>query len=190
LAAATGAADGLDKAGCATVNLANLDSCDTTLANLKTCLLAEDNARGGEAFSSSYELPPTVCPVRVDSTILAGLGIEGTSRTTLDIGWTSLAHQSDLVDHYVLSSDITCPASPPCGDCTVDGLSTSGPQYSRFLRCQSVTLIDVPCTMPFLAIRRAAAASAATFSGLRCRCHRAGRTPATTTSWPTTSPEP
>ena len=49
----------------------------------------------------------------------------------------------------MLSSDITCPASPPCGSCTVDGISPFGPQYSAFLRCRSVTLMDVPCTMPF-----------------------------------------
>ena len=48
---------------CGSVDLNAVDSCaNTNVADLQTCLEAEDDAAGAEAFTSSYELAATICP--------------------------------------------------------------------------------------------------------------------------------
>ena len=147
--ATTKAESGLDSA-CGSATIASLDSCATTnLADLKACLLVESDAAGAEAFPDGYELPATICPVQINSQILAGWTEAGKkSDSFLEVGWSGYAHDVDLADGYFIASNISCPnTSAPCGDCTVTGISSNGPQYASFARCSND--FSVRCTQLF-----------------------------------------
>lgn len=147
--ALTKAEGGLDKL-CPAATLANLDSCPAvSLGDLKTCLETEGDSAGDDGVTYAYEMPATTCPVAIDSLIRGSVtNSGGTTKTELELGWTGLAHTADLPDNYFISVDVTCPNSePPCGVCTIDGVSTSGPQYASFTRCAND--FTAPCDEPF-----------------------------------------
>lgn len=136
---------------CGGANLANIDSCDmTTVAALKTCLDTETDNSGDDGVFDSYELAATICPIGVDSLVLGKSSqAAGATNTSLELGWTGIAHLADLPDNYYISVDVTCPnTSPPCGSCTIDGISTAGQQYASFTRCSND--FTIPCDAPFL----------------------------------------
>jgi hypothetical protein len=145
IAGAKTAAEAAVDAACAAATLSDLDSCDNaSVGALKTCLATNTTDDGDEAWSSSYLLPPTLCPYAVTSYINAGYGDQSTpgnpqSRSFLEIGWTGFAHGGDIPDGYNLSSNVSCPGSEAgsCGDCNVTGLSTTLPGYETFLRCSN-----------------------------------------------------
>jgi hypothetical protein len=131
--------------GCAAANTAGL---------LNACALAQNGTNGtgdgGTITGATYELAAdtaAICPVRVDSLIRAGVGVGGNTNSFLDVGYTGMGHYFDVPDDYFLSADLTCAASPPCGDCTVDGLSLAGPQYQAFSRC--IDDFSIPCSPAF-----------------------------------------
>ena len=153
------AGEGLDKS-CALATLANLDSCaNDSLANLKSCNAAAYDAAGDEGFTTAYELPATICPTAVRTTIRAGCStnsigtgncqVGGNTDSTLSVGWTGLAHGVDIVDQYSISASLDCPGSEAgsCGDCTILGVDSSDPQYSSFARCDGSPW--TPCTNVF-----------------------------------------
>ena len=162
----------LDKL-CAAADLTKVGSCATTnLTDLKACLLSNGDTDGLQIFKEHYGLDPTICPQRIDSIVRSGTGHlcstnadceAGTcdltlvpsdpdqgrckTETFLEIGWTGLAHTNDLQEGYMLSGALTCPAAPPCGTCTVDGIALDGPQAPLFTRCAAD--FTVQCTQPF-----------------------------------------
>lgn len=153
------AGDGIDKS-CAAANLANLDSCAAdTAANLKSCNGAAYDAAGDEAFTTAYELPATICPTGVASTIRAGCStgstasgnctIGGNTQSILSVGWSGLGHGVDIADGYTLAATVTCPGSEAgsCGDCTIDGIDPAADSYASFARCEAAPW--TPCTNPF-----------------------------------------
>jgi len=149
--ALTKAEDGIDKA-CTTATLANVGACsDVDLASLKTCAQADSDAADAIGFPAHYELAGTICPVGFVSTILAGNGAGGSvSNSFLDVGWTGDGHNFDIPGDYQFQGDLSCPnGTPPCGTCTIDGVTQSGPLYERFLRCTND--FAVPCDEPFVA---------------------------------------
>jgi hypothetical protein len=139
IAKALNKAEGLIDKKCPTANLTNVSSCATTnLTDLKACLETATNDAEVALFPSHYELTGTICPIGVRSKILAGVGVNGTSDTFLDVGWTGFGHGVDIPDDYDLESAVTCPnGAPPCGTCTVDGIRQTGVNYTRFLRCSN-----------------------------------------------------
>ena len=149
--AKTKASDGINKSCPPPTSLANLDSCSAVdLPGLIACLETETETTGDAEMPRLYELAATLCPVAIDTKILANNGLDGTTVTVLDVGWKGISHGVDLQDQYNLSFDVTCGSStPPCGTCTVDGVSSSGPQYAAFTRCSND--FSVECTMPFAA---------------------------------------
>jgi hypothetical protein len=146
--ALTKADDGIDKS-CAGADLNNVGSCSTVdLPNLKTCAAGSTDTADTDGYPLHYAMASTVCPIAVDSVIKAGIRNDFTATaTSLNAGWNGIGHGQDLVDGYTLSADLTCPGSPPCGSCTIDGISATGPQYADFARCREDTAI--PCTNPF-----------------------------------------
>ncbi|TFH31564.1 MAG: hypothetical protein E4H00_03245, partial [Myxococcales bacterium] len=67
--ALTKAEAGLDKS-CPAAVLANLDSCAVTnLIDLKNCLKTDSDTAGDDGVSYAYEMPPTICPIGVDSLV-------------------------------------------------------------------------------------------------------------------------
>jgi hypothetical protein len=150
LAAQTSAAAAVADACGAPVDLNDIDSCSATdVASLNACVLAEDDARGSEAFSAGYELPATVCPIALTVRTHAGTGIGGaTSVTHLDSGWNGVGHGQDLVDLYTYGVGLSCPnSSPPCGTCNITGFTDTGVQSGAFTRCTEDTTIV--CDNPF-----------------------------------------
>jgi len=143
-AALTKANAGVD-GSCAAATLANLDSCsDVDLASLKTCLASEAEAASDKGVAGSYELDATICPEGVDALVRGRKTVDGDTTTTrLELGWTGSAHNADLQDNYFISVDYTCPNSgPPCGSCTIDGISPAGSQYNSFLRCRNDVSVE------------------------------------------------
>jgi hypothetical protein len=135
---------------CAGANLTNVDSCDTAgIPTLKTCLDTETDTAGDDGVFGSYELASTVCPIGIDSLVLGKVSEAlGATDTALELGWTGTAHLADLPDNYFISVDVTCPnSSPPCGSCTIDGISPTGEQYQSFTRCSNDFTIE--CDEPF-----------------------------------------
>ena len=92
----------------------------------------------------SYELDATICPSGIDSLVRGRKTVTGDTTTTrLELGWTGSAHNADLQDNYFISVDVTCPNSgPPCGSCTIDGISAAGSQYNSFLRCRNDVSVE------------------------------------------------
>ncbi len=126
----------------------------TTAALLNACALAQNGTNGtgdGNTITvATYELAAdtaAICPVRVDALIRAGVGVAGNTNSFLDVGFTGMAHYADVPDDYFLSADLICAASPPCGDCTVDGLALAGPQYLAFSRC--IDDFSIACSPAF-----------------------------------------
>ncbi|MBI5506430.1 MAG: hypothetical protein HY899_16680 [Deltaproteobacteria bacterium] len=154
------AGEGIDKS-CAAANLANLDSCSAVDATaLKSCLGSAFGDAADTGFTTGYELPATICPTTVQTSIRAGCSTDegltagvcskgGQTNTTLSVGWTGTGHGIDLPDHYSISADVTCPGpgAGSCGSCTIDGVSTVDPQYADFSRCKADPTI--PCSPPF-----------------------------------------
>jgi hypothetical protein len=149
---------GVDKS-CAAATLTNVDSCATdSLANVKSCNAAAYGPAGTELFTTGYELPSTLCPTTVRTTIRAGCSTNGdgpgclsgnSTQSVLNVGWTGAAHDVDLLDMYSTTASVTCPGSEAgsCGDCVINGVDASDPQYSSFLRCSNNP--SVACTTPF-----------------------------------------
>lgn len=143
-ASLTKANEGIDSS-CATATLANLDSCSAVdLAGLKSCLASEAVTASDDGVAGSYELEATICPSGIDSLVRGRKTVTGaTTSTRLELGWTGSAHNADLQDNYFISVDITCPNSgPPCGACTIDGISPVGSQYTSFLRCRNDVSVE------------------------------------------------
>lgn len=103
----------------------------------KACLKALADDQGNEVVRSSYELDPTICPVGLTSTFVAGAGktlakfctsdpgtpscqsdsdclsgvcerISINSRTHLEVGWNGLGHSGDLPDQYKVGVGLDC----------------------------------------------------------------------------------
>ena len=146
------AEDGIDN-GCAGATLANLDSCDMTdIATLKTCLDTETDTAGENGVRYSYSMPATICPVAMTTRTIAGAPVfdpDGPfGATRLESGWNGIGHGQDVVHDYATSVSVTCPnSSPPCGDCTIDGIDAAGAQTTQFTRCKQDATI--PCSNPF-----------------------------------------
>jgi len=88
------------------------------------------------------------CPSSVDMRIRAGTGLSGTTASFIDHGFSGLFHEGDVVDEITASFDLTCsPPEPPCGDCTIDGVSSTGPQSQAFTRC--LDDLSIQCNTPF-----------------------------------------
>jgi hypothetical protein len=135
---------------CTAANLTNVDSCDlTAIPALKTCLDTETGDAGDDGVFDSYELAATICPIGINSLVLGKVSEAlGPTDTALELGWTGIAHLADLPDNYFISADVTCPnSSPPCGSCTIDGISSTGQQYQSFTRCSNDFTIE--CDEPF-----------------------------------------
>lgn len=135
---------------CSAANLGNLDSCSSMdVSSLQGCLEAAADTAGDAGVQYSYELPATICPIALDGLVRGSKTHEGEStETSLELGWTGLAHLADLQDNYLISVDLSCPSgTPPCGTCSVDGVSATGPQYESFLRCADDFTIS--CDAPF-----------------------------------------
>jgi hypothetical protein len=154
------ALEGLDKS-CVGASFTNIDACGADLAATKTCSETAWADANDDQFQAIYELPTTLCPETIRTTILGGCSLSGESGqgnclagshktgTILSVGWTGFAHGVDIVDNYVLAGDVTCPGSEAgaCGECTIDGVSTDSPQYEDFLRCRNAPWTK--CTLPF-----------------------------------------
>jgi hypothetical protein len=151
---------GLDKA-CVGADLGTMGSCATdNLANVKSCSLAAWSAAKDEAFTTNYELPATICPSVIRTTIRGGCSVNGEGAgncskgaqtgTQLSVGWAGLAHGVDITDSYTLAGNVlSCDGAEKgsCGECIIDGISTDSPQYQAFTRC-----VDdpwTPCTNAF-----------------------------------------
>jgi hypothetical protein len=150
IATALTKANSIVSGACAAATLANLDSCsDVDLASLESCLKTEAETSADAGVAGSYELDATICPAGIDSLVRGRHTVTGDTTTTrLELGWTGLAHSADLQDNYYISVDISCPnPGPPCGTCTIDGISPAGKQYQSFLRCTNN--IAQECTLPF-----------------------------------------
>ena len=121
----------------------------TTTAALKTCLDTNTDNSGDDGVTDSYELATTICPIGIDSLVLGKTSEAiGPTSTNLELGWTGIAHLADLPDNYFISVDVTCPnSSPPCGSCTIDGISSAGQQYQSFTRCSNDFTLE--CDEPF-----------------------------------------
>ncbi len=157
--ALTKAGDGIT-ASCAAAALANIGSCSSaSVGDLKSCNDTAWLEAADLAFTSNYELPATICPSAVRTTIRGACTTQDGSPgscssgnqtgTQLSVGWKGLAHAVDIVDSYTLAGDVTCPGTEKgtCGTCTIDGISDDNPQYAAFTRCK-----DSPwtaCTNPF-----------------------------------------
>ncbi|HYC55086.1 MAG TPA: hypothetical protein VEL28_09125 [Candidatus Binatia bacterium] len=139
---------GLEKS-CALANLTNVASCATNMNDLKNCLQEEYDALALSSFTTTYELPATICPTGVRSTIRAGKSVDGDTNSTLSVGWTGLGHYIDIPDKYAISSDLDCPGTEAgsCGDCTVLGISATDPESLYSARC--VENVQQSCTNPF-----------------------------------------
>jgi len=150
IAAALTKANSSVSSSCSAATLANLDSCsDVDVANLQACLESDAGSAADQGVAGSYELEATICPVRIDALVRGRKTINGaTTNTRLELGWTGSAHNADLQDNYLISVDVSCPnSSPPCGDCTILGVSPEGAQYSSFLRCRNN--LSVECNEAF-----------------------------------------
>ena len=157
--ALTKAAEGLDKS-CVGADFASMDSCATdTLANVKACNASEWGTASDDAFSTTYEMPSTICPSVIRTMIRGRCSVNGDTAggcssgyatdTELSVGWKGLAHGVDITDSYTLAGAVTCTGTEKgsCGTCTVTGISADNPQYQDFTRC-----VDdpwTPCTNPF-----------------------------------------
>jgi len=142
---------GVDKS-CAAANLTNVGSCSTVdLPTLKTCAKTDSSTADDVGYPPHYAMAATICPVAVQSTILAGNGSGGSvSNTYLDVGWTGEGHNFDIPGEYAFEAAITCPnPSPPCGACTIDGVRPTGAIYDRLLRCTNDFTLS--CDEPFMA---------------------------------------
>lgn len=144
------AESGVDSS-CASSTLANLDSCTaTSVADLKTCLDTETDESGDDGILYSYEMPASICPVAITTRTLAGAPAYNVplGSTRLESGWNGIGHGQDIVHDYATSVGVTCPnSSPPCGDCTIDGIDPAGEQTTAFTRCKQDATI--PCSNPF-----------------------------------------
>jgi hypothetical protein len=140
---------GIDKA-CGAANLANVGSCSAVdIAGLKSCAQADSDAADMVGFPAHYQLDATVCPIGVVSTILSGNGSGGSmTNSFLDVGWTGEGHNFDIPGEYTFEADVSCPnGAPPCGVCTVGGVTATGANYERYLRCTNDFAIR--CDEPF-----------------------------------------
>jgi len=160
----TKANDGIEKS-CATTtaDLGKMDSCaNTSWGDLKTCLGSAFDVGAAAGFKNSYELTATVCPKTIQTVIRAGCSngpgltadpaqcVTGKpTDSSLSVGWTGIAHGADFPDQYSLSASVTCPGSVAgtCGDCVIDGISSTDPQYAAFARCKADP--SIPCNTPF-----------------------------------------
>ncbi len=127
---------GVDKA-CPSAALATLGSCAITdLTDLKSCLAAAVDLADSNGFPAHYELDATVCPTGIITTVSAGVGLNGTTASRLDIGWKGLGHNFDVPDAYSVVVSANCPLSePPCGVCTTTGIDTTAANSQLFMRC-------------------------------------------------------
>lgn len=137
---------------CVGADVSTIDSCAVAndLAELKNCNTAEAETAGDTGLAEGYELGATICPSTVHTQIRGATTNTGEStESLLEIGWTGIAHYGSLVDNYFLNGAVTCPGSTAgsCGTCTVDGVASTGPQATSFLRCAGD--VSVPCTTPF-----------------------------------------
>jgi len=74
------------------------------------------------------------CPTQLHLKILAGFGVVATG-TRIETGWDGRGHNLDLLDDYTIDLDVTCAnPNPPCGVCTINGLS------GKFGRCENNVL--------------------------------------------------
>ncbi len=144
------AEDGIDTS-CAGATLANLDSCTAlSVTDLKTCLGTETDSSGDDGVQYSYVMAATICPVAITTRTVAGAPMIGPpfGATRLESGWNGIGHGQDIVHGYATSVAVTCPnSSPPCGDCTIDGIDPAGTQTTAFTRCKQDATI--PCSNPF-----------------------------------------
>lgn len=109
--------------------------CSVSEAGYQTCAI--DRALlsvGGGLSAIAYELPAG-CPVegvRVFINPGAG-GANGATKTSLNTGWTGLAHNADVIDGYEGAVTVDCSASDDCSACTVtlDPVKTAGNSYCR-----------------------------------------------------------
>jgi len=103
----------------------------------KACLQALSDTQGDDVVVASYELTPTICPIALTSTFLAGAGrsltkfctsdvgtppcqsdtdcesgaceyIQTSSRTHLEVGHNGLGHSGDLPDQYQVNVGLDC----------------------------------------------------------------------------------
>lgn len=141
------AASSID-ARCAAASLTALDSCtNTTAEDLVSCLSFLAESSGNLAVSYAYGLPATVCPVGIDWLVGAGDSDTGEQATTLALGWTGGAHTLG-VPLTVVGTEVNCgSASTPCGECTINGLTTTGPEHAAFLRCSND--VTIGCDVAF-----------------------------------------
>lgn len=157
--ALTKAADGLDKS-CVGADLSTMASCAVdNMTNLKACNASDWGTASDDTFTTTYELPATICPSVIRTTIRGACSVNGDSagdcsvgnatETELSVGWKGLAHGVDITDSYTLAGSVSCPGTEKgaCGSCTVTGLSSDNPQYAAFTRC--VTDPSIACTNPF-----------------------------------------
>lgn len=137
-------------------DLSVLDSCDTTIPGLESCLEAETLAADAVLFPAHYELAASACPVSITSKVRAGFAPDATVHAThLDAGWKGLGHQQDVPDGYQTTIGLTnCDSgTPPCGTCDISGVADDGISYASFTRCTgAVPGVDdstVDCDEPF-----------------------------------------
>jgi len=134
--AKTKANDGTIKACVAPANLANLDGCSAvSVAALNTCTATAWETAEDEAFLSTYEMEPTICPSAVRTTIRAGCSTNGSvagncssgfqTGTSLSLGWKGTGHGVDLPDFYTLAGGLTCPGTEE-GTCAPSDLCGGG----------------------------------------------------------------
>ncbi len=96
-------------------NLDALGSCGDTPAQLKQCLAAIVPASANGLVAMQWELPAN-CATGARVFVNAGSG-EQLTNTQLDVGWTGLAHNVDVLDGFNGSVNLSCNAD--CSDCAV-----------------------------------------------------------------------
>jgi hypothetical protein len=113
------------------------------------------------------------CPDVLELTALAGTGSE-TTATEEDLGWTGIAHDTDVLDRARVDLAIVCGGSGPssCGPCEIQGVD---PDLGN---CRCANLNRVTCDQPFLA-------DGDDCAGAVCECYTAPPTPRSNGNVPT-----
>lgn len=130
------AAEGVAKACVAPANLANIDGCSAAdIAALNLCTTAAWTIAENEAYTTTYEMEPTICPNALRTTIRAGCSTNGSvagncssgfqTGTSLSLGWKGAGHGVDLPDFYTLAGNMVCPGTNE-GSCAPSNLCGGG----------------------------------------------------------------
>jgi hypothetical protein len=121
-ASATKLADGITKA-CEDLTpgqWADVGTCDDDLAGVIACVEDKTQAIAEGLIASAYDQPGS-CPagVRVQIHHDAADGVD-LGPTELDVGWTGLGHNANVIDDFVGSVQLACGAAPDdCTSCSV-----------------------------------------------------------------------